>query len=84
MTKDQELKAAYERLNTAHNLVQASHGYFGFDKYIMARTEILEIFRERDLITHGLKAKPAIEQDRDIWKGLAIAMSNLILKGVIE
>lgn len=44
--REERLKLAYERLNTAHNLVQASKGYFGFNEYNQARKEILDIFNE--------------------------------------
>jgi hypothetical protein len=37
---------------------------------------------ENQLRLGGLRAKPDLEQDRDIWKGLAMAMSKLILDNV--
>jgi len=37
---------------------------------------------ENQLRLGGLRAKPDLEQDRDTWKGLALAMSKLILENV--
>ena len=44
--RKERLKAAYEQLDTAHNLSKASNGYFGFNEYCQARQVILDIFDE--------------------------------------
>ena len=41
--RTERLKAAYERLDAAHHLVQASHGYYGFREYGQARQVLLDI-----------------------------------------